>query len=158
MWRLQLPATKHAACRPPAHLPQGVLFPSYHMAYWIGLQAANWPLFSWIDPGTPGINTAQGYKNWGFLNGGVGRRPWLPASCSPATHLPPAPPCAAAAAPGPQAAPGAAPKPQLTRPVPAAVCGGGGSGRGRRRRQRQGAADRLQPACRSGLQRHASCP
>jgi hypothetical protein len=55
-------------------LLQGVLFPSYHKAYWIGLQASNWPLFSWIDPGTPGLNTPTGFKNWGYLNGAV--RAW----------------------------------------------------------------------------------
>ena len=48
-----------------------MLFPLYHKAYWIGLKASSWPLFNWIDPGAPGINTPKGYKNWGFLDGQV---------------------------------------------------------------------------------------
>jgi hypothetical protein len=46
-----------------------VLFPYYHVSYWMGLKASTWPLFSWIDPAAPGLNTPQGYKNWGYLDG-----------------------------------------------------------------------------------------
>ena len=59
------------ACLPRHALLQGLLFPYYHGAYWIGLKASSWPLFSWIDPATPGLNTPKAYKNWGFQDGQV---------------------------------------------------------------------------------------
>lgn len=50
---------------------QGLLLPTFHTAYWIGLQSDVWPRFYWLDNITPSPDTFGAYKHWGaFMQGG----------------------------------------------------------------------------------------
>ena len=45
---------------------EGYLLPKYHQGYWLGLRAAQWPTFQWID-----VTAGQSnYKHWGQLPDG----------------------------------------------------------------------------------------
>ncbi len=50
---------------------QGLLLPTFHKAYWIGLQSDVWPRFYWLDNITPNPDISGAYKHWGaFVSGG----------------------------------------------------------------------------------------
>jgi hypothetical protein len=43
---------------------QGLLLPTFHTAYWLGLQSDVWPKFYWVDNVTPNPE-GTAYKHWG---------------------------------------------------------------------------------------------
>ena len=47
-----------------AFLKMGVLLPSYHRNYWMGLNTTMWPLFYWVDPLVPQTDSPKAYVNW----------------------------------------------------------------------------------------------
>jgi hypothetical protein len=49
------------------YVGKGILMPGFHKFYWMGLRAAVWPNFAWIDR-TAGVEID--YSHWGTLNDG----------------------------------------------------------------------------------------
>jgi hypothetical protein len=49
------------------YVGKGILMPGFHKSYWVGLRAASWPNFAWIDR-TAGVEID--YSHWGTLNDG----------------------------------------------------------------------------------------
>jgi hypothetical protein len=47
-----------------AFLKMGVLLPSYHKNYWMGLNTTMWPVFMWVDPLVPQTDSKGAYSNW----------------------------------------------------------------------------------------------
>jgi hypothetical protein len=50
--------------RPLALGAGGYLLPSFHKAYWMGINALNWPDWRWLDPTAGSFGNAV-YKHWG---------------------------------------------------------------------------------------------
>jgi hypothetical protein len=44
---------------------KGMLFPTCHGSYWMGLHAPTWPNFEWQDPTAPDLTQPDAYRNWG---------------------------------------------------------------------------------------------
>ena len=47
----------------------GLLLPTFHRAYWIGLQSDVWPKFYWLDSVTPNPSSST-YQHWGTYSMG----------------------------------------------------------------------------------------
>lgn len=45
---------------------KGLLFPTCHGSYWIGLAAESWPAFEWLDPVAGNLTGPESYTNWGL--------------------------------------------------------------------------------------------
>jgi hypothetical protein len=43
----------------------GLLFPTCHRAYWMGLAAETWPQFAYLEPTAPDMEAEDTYRNWG---------------------------------------------------------------------------------------------
>jgi hypothetical protein len=49
-------------------LNKGLLLPSHHLSYWIGLSAgSSWPNFKWMDNVTPSPGLGSAFSGWGAL-------------------------------------------------------------------------------------------
>jgi hypothetical protein len=47
---------------------KGLLLPSYHLSYWLGLAAGSgWPNFRWMDNVTPSPGLGSAFSGWGSL-------------------------------------------------------------------------------------------
>ncbi len=47
------------------YVGQGWLIPTFHKAYWLGLEARKWPDFRWLD-GSPSPSL-HNYVHWGLM-------------------------------------------------------------------------------------------
>ena len=43
----------------------GLLFPTCHLTYWMGLATDMWPQFTWLEPRSPDLTQGDTHQNWG---------------------------------------------------------------------------------------------